>query len=198
MLLLLAQNMTQIKGKVMDNNVNNQAFKRRLQNCCIETPRLMITCAQAEQYGLIIPHIPDVLSAQVTKSLPANFQNINDITKAEDWLAKMHHQCELLLVELASTKTLIGFVFLSASDEDVEEQGYQLGYVLAQAYWGQGIASELLGYFIRWCENHTSINKLIAGVEPSNKGSVAVLKKLQFSLDTEKSTENHYFFMRQV
>ena len=64
----------------------------------------------------------------------------------------MNDQCELFLVELVSAQTLIGFVFLSASEKNVIEKSYQLGYLLAQQCWGQDIASELLEYFIVWYE----------------------------------------------
>jgi ribosomal-protein-alanine N-acetyltransferase len=58
----------------------------------------------------------------------------------------------------------------------------RLGYLVSEASWGQGFASELVDGFIGWCRKHTSISSIAGGVAPDNPASKRVLEKNGFQL----------------
>ena len=53
----------------------------------------------------------------------------------------------------------------------------RLGYLLSEATWGKGIASELVGGFISWCRGKEPITTIAAGVAHDNLASKRVLEK---------------------
>jgi len=71
---------------------------------------------------------------------------------------------------------LIGFLFAYVE----KKSNAHIGYLLTEAYWGKGLASELLQGFIKEVSKAEVWVKLIAGVDPSNITSANLLKKLGF------------------
>jgi RimJ/RimL family protein N-acetyltransferase len=56
----------------------------------------------------------------------------------------------------------------------------EVGYDLARAYWGQGIASETLRAIIRFGFDRMNLNRIYAGTIADNHESVRLLEKLGF------------------
>jgi RimJ/RimL family protein N-acetyltransferase len=71
---------------------------------------------------------------------------------------------------------LIGFLFAYVEDES----DAHIGYLLAEEFWGKGLASELLKGFITEVAKMESWSTLIGGVDRSNIASANLLKKLGF------------------
>ncbi len=84
-------------------------------------------------------------------------------------------ESRLFLVETAES-TLIGFLFASSG----EDRETHVGYLLAEGYWGKGLASELLQGFIGKASEIGPWTKLVCGVDPANVASAHLLKKLGF------------------
>ncbi|MDC2891441.1 GNAT family N-acetyltransferase [Psychrosphaera algicola] len=134
-----------------------------------------------------------LLTPNVVKSLPPNFQNIKTTTAAKNWLDEMVSQSHLFTVCLRDTKTIIGFVFLSEWDN----QNVHLGYLLGELFWQQGYASEFLSGFITDCRDNHLVKSLIGGVEAANVPSAKLLLKLGF--EQSHTTENGVtFYQRQL
>lgn len=57
-----------------------------------------------------------------------------------------------------------------------------LGFYLARAYWGRGLATEAGRAFIDFGFNRLSLSKIVTAVEVGNDASVHVLEKLSFKL----------------
>lgn len=57
----------------------------------------------------------------------------------------------------------------------------EIGYLLRQNYWGQGLASEGAKALIRYCIENLGSTMLAAITDPKNKGSRHVLEKAGFS-----------------
>ncbi|HSQ27156.1 MAG TPA: GNAT family N-acetyltransferase [Anaerolineales bacterium] len=60
---------------------------------------------------------------------------------------------------------------------------WEIGYDLHPAYWGQGLMSEALQTMIEFClstQNHVTIHRLEALVDPGNTASIRLLEKFGF------------------
>ncbi len=63
----------------------------------------------------------------------------------------------------------------------LQEYGWiDLGFRLAQPYWGQGLATEAAGAWVRAAFDHFHIDRLTPFVHPENVASIRVLEKLGF------------------
>ncbi|ULO08547.1 GNAT family N-acetyltransferase [Paenibacillus sp. 19GGS1-52] len=67
----------------------------------------------------------------------------------------------------------------------------EIGYELTPQYWRQGFMTEVLEKIIEYGFNDLGLNRIEAFVEPENRGSRKVLKKIGFS---EEGTLNEYFY----
>lgn len=57
----------------------------------------------------------------------------------------------------------------------------EIGYTLAQAYWGRGIATAVSKALVEYCFTHTSVRDVVALTDLDNIGSQKVLEKAGFS-----------------
>src|SRR6266404_1914347 len=63
----------------------------------------------------------------------------------------------------------------------LEEQGWiDLGFRLAQSYWGKGLATEAASAWVRAAFDDFHIDRVTALVHPENVASIRVLEKLRF------------------
>jgi len=144
-----------------------------------ETERLRIYEVSGQlaltERSALVEQIPKILTPLVVKNLPPYFHGITSCELAEIWLDRMLSDSRLFQVK-SKTNELIGFLFAYVkSESDVH-----IGYLLAEQYWGQGLATELLRSFIEEASRVESWSKLIGGVETSNTASANLLKKLGF------------------
>lgn len=154
------------------------------------TPRLNVieinsNTAKLEQTALVNA-LPAILTPAVVANLPGYFQGIDSIAAAEKWLANMLNECRLLMVQ-SQHQDVVGLLFIYTENQDAH-----IGYLLAEQYWGRGLAFELLQGFINLASTQSHWHKLIAGVDESNTPSIKLLKKLAF--EEQASKENGMLF----
>jgi len=154
------------------------------------TPRLNVieidsNAAKSEQ-TVLVNALPAILTPAVVANLPGYFQGIDSIAAAEKWLANMLNECRLLMVQ-SQHQEVVGLLFIHTEKHDAH-----IGYLLAEQYWGQGLAFELLQGFINLADTQSHWHKLIAGVDESNTPSIKLLKKLAF--EEQASKENGMLF----
>ncbi|KPZ73787.1 ribosomal-protein-S5-alanine N-acetyltransferase [Pseudoalteromonas sp. P1-26] len=130
--------------------------------------------------------LPTILTPAVIANLPGYFQGIDSIAAAEKWLANMLNECRLLMLQ-SEHQEVVGLLFIYT-----ENHNAHIGYLLAEQYWGQGLAFELLQGFINLADTQPHWHKLIAGVDESNTPSIKLLKKLAF--EEQASKENGMLF----
>ncbi|MGD8174207.1 GNAT family N-acetyltransferase [Vibrio sp. TRT 21S02] len=152
-----------------------------------ESPRLTVVEItegfDLSKHSYLLERIPQILTPAVVESLPPYFHEIGSRQQARTWLERMLSESRLLQVK-AEGQELIGFLFAY-----VENDKYaHIGYLLAEEYWGQGLASELLQGFIHEVEKSESWLKLIGGVDQSNIASAKLLKKLGFIAQPAKDS----------
>jgi len=134
----------------------------------------------------LVNALPAILTPAVVANLPGYFQGIDSIAAAEKWLANMLNECRLLMLQ-SQHQEVVGLLFIYTENHDA-----LIGYLLAEQYWGQGLAFELLQGFINLAGTQSQWHKLIAGVDESNTPSIKLLKKLAF--EKQASKENGMLF----
>ena len=78
-------------------------------------------------------------------------------------------------------------LFETQAEEGNGQVDVRLGYLLSEAVWGKGIASELVRGFVRWCRGHESISSIAGGVAQDNLASKRVLEKNGFELVSSRT-----------
>ena len=71
-----------------------------------------------------------------------------------------------------------GFTSFSILDDSA-----QIGYVLGSAYWGRGIATEMLKRVIRYGFEELALNRIEGRFMRENEASLAVMRKCHMSLE---------------
>ena len=154
-----------------------------------QTERLLIKgidfFSSGEAQDLLKNNVLKIMSPKVTKSLPPGWQNINSLEQADNWLNEQREECCFFIIQSKNNHKIIGFLFLYESPVLSASIDIRVGYLLSEEYWGKGLASELIGALITRCESLGTINSIIGGVEPENKGSIRVLEKSGFTIDNE-------------
>ncbi|WP_105180910.1 GNAT family N-acetyltransferase [Pseudoalteromonas sp. T1lg21] len=161
-------------------------------NLSFTTKRLNVieidsSSSMVEHHQLTIA-LPTILTPAVVANLPGYFQGIDTIAAAEKWRANMLNDCRLLMLQ-SQQQEVVGLLFIYTEKHDAH-----IGYLLAEQYWGQGLAFELLQGFINLVGASSQWHKLIAGVDESNTPSIKLLKKL--AIDERASKENGMLFFQ--
>jgi len=93
---------------------------------------------------------------------------------------------------IVSEDEQVGFWCLTLKGEDkvigitgllactyLDKADYEFGFVLNDAHWGKGFATELGQFWLTYAKNKMKLKALIAVVSPQNMASRRVLEKLQ-------------------
>ena len=122
-----------------------------------------------------------VMTEPVTSALPPEWQGPFTIDRAIEWITARDSEGPTLLVVDRSNRQAVGLVILFESvAEDGTGVDVRLGFILAEASWGRGLASELIEGFVRWCRTQSGVRSLAGGLEPGNAASRRVLEKNGF------------------
>ena len=161
------------------------------------TPRLNVIEANSEletlDLDVIYSSIIKTLTPEVVSQLPPYFSDINSRESAQAWFERMLDESLLFLVYQTELQQLIGFSFIYLEQTDEGQKNAHLGYLLAQASWGKGFASELVSHLIEHIKTRNLAETLIAGVNESNLASIALLKKLGFKQSESDVSANLFF-----
>lgn len=160
------------------------------RSCSFETRRLLVKEWHSFGYADwkhqdLADVVVHMLTDRVTRQLPAGWQGTYDRERTQRWIAERDLEGATLLVVDKASREPAGLVILFESSADrTQAVELRLGYLLAEDFWGQGLASELLGGLVDWSRAH-GIASLAGGVERGNIASMRVLEKNGFSLDEE-------------
>jgi RimJ/RimL family protein N-acetyltransferase len=161
-----------------------------LNDCEFETERLFV-----KEWHSLSPsdwkqeEIAEVVSAMltepVTRSLPSSWQGEYSTDRAREWIRERDEEGTTFLIIDRTSRRWVGLMILSGMQgqgSSVEAE-VRLGYLLSEATWGKGIASELVSGFVTWCLGQESITSIAAGVAHDNLASKRVLEKNGFKPD---------------
>jgi RimJ/RimL family protein N-acetyltransferase len=118
----------------------------------------------------------------VSKNLRDSFPFPYTEKDAVKWLNLACIQNPELNFAIASTDELIGGIGLLLQP-DVYRFSAEVGYWLAEPFWGKGIATKALIAFTKYAFKHFDLERLFAGVFDGNDPSVKVLEKASYKFE---------------
>lgn len=153
--------------------------------CRLSTGRLVAAewHALADHHGLdLVDVITEVLTTTTTRALPPSWSGDYDRTRATAWIEERDTESPTLLVVEVDTARAVGLVILHGSGADAGPGPVEvrLGYVLAEAAWGRGLATELVAALVDWARSTPGITSLSGGVAAGNEASARVLLRNGF------------------
>ena len=124
------------------------------------------------------------------------FNNINIWNNLRDYIPHPYHvkdaeqfianQIQLFPTQnfaIVDEGEIVGGIGISLL-EDVYKMNVELGYWVAEPYWGQGIGTISVGLMAEYVFANFVINRIVAEVFEYNKASMRVLEKNGFYLET--------------
>ena len=85
-------------------------------------------------------------------------------------------------VVLKETGVPIGF--LNYHHREVSNARLEIGYILARAFWGQGLAGEAVSALLDHCFGAPEVNRVEALIDPDNAASVRLAERMGFQLES--------------
>ena len=103
---------------------------------------------------------------------------------AREFIAAMRSagEAEDFAFAIAADGKAVGSISLSRGSNR-KRQTAELGYYLAEPYWGRGLATEAVRQICRYAFDHSDILRIYAEVFESNAASCRVLEKAGFKLE---------------
>ena len=153
----------------------------------IETERLVLRALRQDDADALHPMYSDV-EANIYGSRPAT----TTIEESRDRVAKALADTawRAWAITLKGDDTPIGTTAIGtvASYEKRQGKVTEIGYILSRPYWGRGIATEAVAALIDqlFAEGQ---RRVIADTDPDNAASIAVLKRLGFTLEATLRAE---------
>jgi RimJ/RimL family protein N-acetyltransferase len=118
----------------------------------------------------------------VSKNLKDGFPFPYTESNAEEWLMFACNQNPEFSFAIATAKELVGGIGI-APQEDVYRYSVEIGYWLAEPFWGRGIVTNALKEMTKYTFNNFNYNRIFAGVFEGNTASEEVLKKAGYKLE---------------
>ena len=154
-----------------------------LDDCEFVTERLHVGPWRtvARRAGLdLVGVIAELLTDRTTVALPESWQGNYTLDRARAWIEERDAESPTLLVMDAATASPVGLVVLAELPLDDSMVDVRIGYVIAEASWGRGFATELLSGLIDWMRTEPSVHTMTGGVDLTNQASVRVMENNGF------------------
>ena len=128
--------------------------------------------------------------------LTTYFNNINIWKNLRDYIPHPYilKDAEEFITGQAAIDPALNLAILNAQEivggigiilqEDVYKMNVELGYWIAEPFWGQGIATIAVGLMTEYVFNTFAINRVVAEVFDYNKASMRVLEKNGYYLES--------------
>jgi len=155
---------------------------RAFDDCEFVTGRLQVGPWRtvAQRVGLDLASvIAELLTDRTTVALPESWQGNYTVDRARAWIEERDAESPTLLVVDATAAHPVGLVVLAVRLDD-SMVDVRIGYVIAEASWGRGFATELLSGLIDWIRTERSVHTLTGGVDLTNLASVRVMENNGF------------------
>lgn len=119
---------------------------------------------------------------KISKNLRDSFPYPYTEKEAQAWITAAINQNPELNFAIANNDELIGGIGLMFQP-DVYRFSAEIGYWIAEPFWGKGIASLTLVALSKYAFEQFDLNRIFAGVFQGNKASMRVLEKSGFKLE---------------
>ncbi|MDV7141844.1 GNAT family N-acetyltransferase [Tropicimonas sp. TH_r6] len=138
-----------------------------------------------------------LLTEAVLAHLPPSMQLGGQRDCIGRWIDARARESEVLRVDLTENGALVGLLILVEDAGDSIRPGLHIGYLLGEAVWGQGLASELLSGLVAALDG-CGPRRLFGGVDTGNPASARVLEKAGFAVDTALSSGDADMFALDI
>ncbi len=106
--------------------------------------------------GSLAEVVSTMLTEPVTRSLPRSWQDSYSPARARRWISEHDAEGSTLLASQKATGLAAGLVILFESPPiGSDAADLRLVYLLAEPYWGMGLATELVEGLAAWCRGAT-------------------------------------------
>lgn len=119
---------------------------------------------------------------KIWQNLRDGFPHPYTLEHAEQFIHMVRCQEPLVFFAIASPGEVIGGIGLTPG-QDVHRLTAEMGYWLAEPYWGRGIMSEAVQRFSDWAMSHFGLVRIFAEPFIHNSASSRVLEKAGFQLE---------------
>ncbi len=130
--------------------------------------------------------LAEILTPPVLEHLPPPLQLGSGRNAVSSWVDARAEESEVLLVRLRDDGRLVGLIILAVDAERGDVPALHIGYLLGEAVWGRGLASEMVSGLVEAASDGAKL-RLIGGVDRSNSASARVLRKAGFVIYPELS-----------
>jgi len=118
------------------------------------------------------------ISKNLTDKFPYPYKKEDGLRFIE--MATKNNQQNIFAIEVNNEAA--GAIGIHPQD-DIHQKNAELGYWLAQPYWGKGIVTEAIKQIVEYGFQNFDINRIFARPFGSNKASQRVLEKAGFELE---------------
>lgn len=129
-----------------------------------------------EQRLGFVDELTALLTPEATRYLPPSWQIGDEPENMVSWIEARRATSTIASVHLNEADALAGLLITRPRSDNGSRT---VGYVLGEAHWGKGYATELVRGFVEWASRNGT-TRLEAGVERENAASAAVLRKVGF------------------
>lgn len=158
-----------------------------------ESKRLIIESI-TDHHSISSERLFRILSDNVTKHLPPEWQSLSNKKQAKELLSKRSMEGVICSLHLKSSSDFIGLLFLYGLDTEAESNDIRIGYFIDENQWGKGLISELIASVIKQFHERANVTSIIGGVSKENIASIKVLTKNGFVLDASENDIDFYTY----
>lgn len=131
--------------------------------------------------------VAGLLTPATTVALPPAWHGDFTVERARAWIEQREADSTTLLVTDTATREPIGLAILATvpADDTPLDDGpvdLRIGYLIDEAWWGRGIATELVAGLVDRARNDPGIVSVTGGVDPEHDASIRVLERCGFHL----------------
>ena len=149
----------------------------------LETPRLIVRYFTIRDLEALVPILADPQVMEFSIIGVHNQQQIRQFVE-QRLLSYLDPGFGLYALIHKQNQELIGYCGFFVQKID-EHQEVEVGYRLAREYWGQGLATEAAKLICEYGQKRFNFKRYICLIEPNNKRSIRVAKKLNMKLEKE-------------
>jgi len=165
------------------------------RGCEFATVRLLVEpwnhCA--ENSGVDLPRlVAGMLTESTTRELPQPWRGDYSAERARSWIDERERESPTLLAVHRESGQPVGILIVFENLTETSSVDVRIGYLITEAAWGQGFATELVGGLSSWARAQPSIHTLTGGVASTNRASARVLVKNGFERTISTGGEDVY------
>lgn len=129
----------------------------------------------------LVTVVADLLTPATTSGLPPSWQGEFTVERARGWIKEREADSTTLLVSDAASGEPVGLVILASAGAG-DAGDLRVGYLIAETWWGRGVATEVVAGLVERARTQPDIVSMSAGVDAGNRASIRVLERSGFQL----------------